>query len=335
MDLFWHWKTPHLTRCLFAPWSCSTIDTSASQERATPWGAWYMVGSDVTHASTCKLLAGGVIIWQGKASACVFEHFHEPSMICPVFIEAAVYLWVLSDTLVSTCDCIWQSKFSSTYAEFGIISCWTGSCSSMKNIHFSCLQPCHIFWVIAPPRASSGNSLFPQQHSNLQPDWEAMLTNRQSLLVGMHPVYCSRGSPFLQWYRQLSVMVQFRLAISTLSTLQLPTSLSLPTPIKEMGRRIREENKTEFMDWDTNSFITKTNVTIILIKIRGREGGKTKEEVMHNVHRLLTDDQPVPEPQSPSCSWLTPCGLYPEHDVLWNGTWFWPCVSQVASQLFV
>lgn len=122
----------------------------------------------------------------------------------------------LYHTLVSTSqkslDCIWQRKFSPTYTAFGITSPWTGSCSSMKNIDRSCLQPCHIFWVIAPLRASSGNPLFPQQHSNLQPDWEAMLITRQSLLVGMHPIYCSRRSPFLWWYRQLSVMVQFQLA---------------------------------------------------------------------------------------------------------------------------
>lgn len=177
---------------------------------------WHMQASSDLPKVDARLLAGEVIIWQDKASAL----FLSTSMSCPWSVLCSLklefYLWVLSDSLVSTCqkslDCIWQRKFSSMYAEFGITSCWIGSCSSMKNIHFSCLQPCHIFWVIASPRASSGNPLFPQQHSNLQPGWEAMLTTRQSLLVGMHPVYCSRRSPFLQWYRQLSVMAQFQLA---------------------------------------------------------------------------------------------------------------------------
>lgn len=73
--------------------------------------------------------------------------------------------------------------------------------------------------------------------------------------------------------------------------------------------------------------------------MKGREGDKTKEQVMHNttVHHLLTDDQRVPEPQSPSRSWLTPPGLYSEHDVLWNIVLatLVTCRSQAPSQPFV
>lgn len=61
------------------------------------------------------------------------------------------------------------------------------------------------------------------------------------------------------------------------------------------------------MNWGKNSFITETNITIIVIKIWRREGDKTKEQVMHNttVHHLLTNDQPVPEPQSPPAPAIT------------------------------
>lgn len=171
-----------------------------------------------TSASTSSYLTT-VIFWNVTGKS-VSEHF-------------------LYHTLVSTCqkslDCIWQRKFSPTYAAFGIISPRTGSCSSMKNIDLSSLQPCHVFWVIAPPRASSGNPLFPQQRSNLQPVWEAMLITRQSLLVGMHPVYCSSRSPFLQWYKQLRVMGQLanKYPKYLVATHSLP--FLCPTPTKEMG----------------------------------------------------------------------------------------------------
>lgn len=249
--------------------------------------------------------------------------------------EHYLYLTLVS-TSQKSLDCIWQREFSSTYAAFGIISPWTGSCSSMANIHLSCLQPCHTFWVIAPPQASSGNPLFPQQRSNLQPDWEARLITRQNLPVGMHPVYCSRRSPFLQWYRQLSVMVQFQLPNKYPKYLAAAHSRPFPcSPPPKMGRTIRKEKKIELMDWDKNSFITEMNITIIVIKMRGREGDTTKEQVMHNatVHHLLNDDQSAPEPQSPSCSWPTAPSLYSEHDVLWYGTSFWPVWSPVLARL--
>lgn len=73
----------------------------------------------------------------------------------------------------------------------------------MENKHLSSSQPCYIFWVIAPPGATSDKPLFLQKHSNLQPDLGAMLISRQSLLVGMHAVYHCR-SPFVQQYWQLS-----------------------------------------------------------------------------------------------------------------------------------
>lgn len=130
-------------------------------------------------------------------------------------------------------------------------------------------------------------------------------------------------------------MVQFQWQIDTLSTLQLPTHVPFPAPTKEMERRIRKEKKIEFLDWDKNSFITEMNITIIVIKMRGRGWDKTKEQVINNatVHHLLTDDQPVPEPQSPSCSGLTAPSLYSERDALWYGTSFWPVWSPVLARL--
>lgn len=68
----------------------------------------------------------------------------------------------------------------------------------MENIHLRSLQPLYAFWVITPSRAMNDDPPLPQQHSNLQPDLEAMFISRQSLIVGLHLVYfiTVEGHPF-------------------------------------------------------------------------------------------------------------------------------------------
>lgn len=51
---------------------------------------WAPLGERWKHPAACpSLLAEHVIIWQDKASECVFGHFHKPSGIHPAATEAA------------------------------------------------------------------------------------------------------------------------------------------------------------------------------------------------------------------------------------------------------
>lgn len=115
MDVFWQWKTissDQMFICSLVIWLSLTHlyhrEGQLHEVCVTWWASvhvmWHIQASSYLAEVDAVWLAGEVIIWQDRASACVFEHLHKLSVIHLALSEAEVlsmiFTWWRNKTLV-------------------------------------------------------------------------------------------------------------------------------------------------------------------------------------------------------------------------------------------